>query len=696
MLEIQSPAGCPEGVIAAVQNGADAVYLGLGKFGTGKSTKIFTADEFGQALEYCRIRGVKTYMMLSAFAYDHELPRAAKHAKIASSLGIDAIVVQDLGVMMAVRRSVPDVPVHAGTRMGIHNLEGVRIAAAMGIKRVALSRELSRRKLLHICRNSPIEIEVFAHGASCICYDGQCCLSAMYGRGSDNRGQCSQPCRLSYGTGKHAAEYPLSMKDVSLVRYLSDLDSIGVAAVKIGGLMKRPEYSAIVTGVFSKAAHSGKAPSADDMLALQKIFSRQGFTDGYYTDRQGRDMLGMRGEDEPADSVIFATARKNYLNGEYQRVPVRFVGRISEGKRAKLGAADDRGNSAVVYGPVPEQAFHRELTVASLRTQLYKTGGTPFRCVGVKGFVEPGLTLPIPAFDEMRRELLDEILQLRKPLHPREEGQFIPHDNLPNREEPPVVTVSVMRMDQLSKEMEELSPNIVYIPIMELDFESPVLHGFLENEDVNVVAMLPRVIHDNEKRSVSEALIRARASGVTETLVGNIGHIQFSRSLGFEVRGDFGLNVFNSETLWALFHLKLKSATLSFELRLAEIRSITKPIDTELITYGRLPLMYTENCIVRNSTNACTCDSFPGLTDRHGALFHVAPEFGCRNVLLNSKKLFMADKQRAIASLGLWAQRLMFTTENALECAAVMKRYIERSGYEPLGYTRGLYYTGVD
>jgi len=244
--------------------------------------------------------------------------------------------------------------------------------------------------------------------------------------------------------------------------------------------------------------------------------------------------------------------------------------------------------------------------------------------------------------------------------------------------------------------MEALSPKILYVPIMEFEYETAMLHRFVENEDINVVISLPRVIHDSDRKKVSDMMTRALTLGVSEALVGNIGQIQFAKSHGFKVRGDFGLNVFNSETLYALKNLDLKSATLSFELRLAEIRDMSKPIDTELIVYGRLPLMITENCIVRNSTGACTCDSFSGLVDRQGALFPVVSEFGCRNILFNSKKLFLADKNRAIASIGLWAQRLSFTTENAVECVSVMKCYMGTGDYVPSGYTRGLYYRGVE
>ena len=696
MLEILSPAGTPESVVAAVQNGADAIYLEYGEDSVHTETEGFTPDDFGRALEYCRIRGVKTYLALDKLMYDYELPLVAERAKAACRLGIDAIIVQDLGVMMAVRKAVPEVPLHAGARMSAHSIEGVMMLAAMGFKRVAIAHELSRKKVAYICRHSPIEIEVFGHGSQCICYSGQCYMSAVVNHNSNSRKMCTQPCRMNYNAVGHSVKHPLSLKDSCLADYLEDLYMLGVTSVKIEGLAKRPEYTAIVTGVYAKAAQKGKIPTENVLRALQATFSQQGFTDGYYTERKDADMLGVPSEDEKDDSVIFSTARKNYLNGEFQRVPVWFVGTVSKGKRVKLAAMDDKKNSSVIYGVVAEPAFHKELTITALQTQLHKTGGTPFLCAGVKGTVEPGLSVPASEWNEMRRKLLIDILEQRRLIKGREEGEFIPGDFEPGRGEPPLLTVSVMSVEQLSKGMEELRPKIVYIPVMELYNETPALRDFLNNEEIRVVVSLPRVIHDNERKKVAEMLGKALNNGITEALVGNIGHIQFARNHELEVRGDYGLNVFNSESLRALRHLGLKSATLSFELQIAEIRNMSKPIDTELIIYGRLPLMVSETCIAKNSTGACTCDSFSGLVDEQGALYPVVPEFGCRNILLNSKKLFMADKRRLTASLGLWAERLMFTTENAVECVAVMKRYMGLSSYTPSGYTRGLYYTGVE
>jgi len=701
-----SPAGSPEGVVAAVQNGADAIYLGFNEFNACTDAVNFTFDEFGRSLEYCRVRGVKAYLTLNTLASDRELPVIAHQAKEASRYGVDAIIIQDLGVMKAVKDAVPGVPIYASTRMGIHNLEGVKMAAAMGFSRVMLARQLSRKKLSHICKYSPGEIGIFVHGNLCMGYSGQCYMSGLTGNRSSNRGKCTEPCQSDYSTAGHVITYPLSLKDNCLIRYLSDIETIGVTSICIEGRSKRPEYTALVTGLYSKALRSDKPHTQESMRALQKTFSKQGFTEGFYTDRNDTSMLGVREEDKRSDSALFVSTRKSYLNGEFQRVPIRFVGSVKAGERIKLAAADDKRNTAVVYGPIPEQAFHKDISTSVLQTHLHKTSGTPFICLGVKSTVEPGLTIPASAFIDMRQDLFAEILEARKLLSMRAEGEYDPsrgifddsfnEEPLLNQLEPPGITISVSGINQLSAGLAELSPKAVYVPVTELDFESKIIRRFAENEEINVCIALPRIIHDNEKKQIANMFNRAERLGINTALVSNIGHIQFAKNHGMAVRGDFGFNVYNSETLYVLQKLGLKSATISFEMRLPEIREMSKPIDTELITYGRLPLMITENCIVRNSTEACTCDSFTGLSDENGALYPVEPDFGCRNVLLNSKKLFMADKRRAISSLGIWAQRLNFTTENALECITVTKRYMGLNDFKPPGYTRGMYFRGAE
>ncbi|MDR2357662.1 MAG: U32 family peptidase [Oscillospiraceae bacterium] len=696
MLEILSPAGSPEGVVASVQNGADAVYLGLGDYNARRNAKNLTLEEFAQAAEYCRVRGVKIYLVLNTLVSDREISDAVEQVKRAAALGADAVIIQDIGLMRAVRQAAPSLPIHASTQMSIHNLDGAKMAAAMGAKRVVLARELSRGEIEYICARSPAETEVFAHGSLCMCYSGQCYMSAVIGRRSGNRGLCAQPCRLHYGAEGRSGEYPLSLKDNCLVRFLREIELCGVTCVKIEGRMKRPEYSAIVTGIYSRAARLRRDPTSEEMQILVSAFSRQGFTDGYYTGKLGRRMFGAREDGDRGDRSAFERVRKNYRKNEFQRVPVRFVGGVRAGEPAKIAAADDHGNTAVTLGETPETAFHRELTAAELQTQLHKTGGTPFYCAGVKCSVEPGLSLSTASVNEMRRALLAELTEKRKYRAAREFGEFTPGFRLINREEPPAITVQVTRLSQLSEAMAELKPRVLYVPAEELTGDAAALEPFLRDGEITVAAALPRVIHDGERRKLADMLAAAREKGISDVLTGNLGQIVAAGGGGFAVRGDFGLNIFNSQSLRVVKDLGLKSATLSFELRLEQIRDVSKGIDTEIITYGRLPLMYTENCIIKTGMGVCACDNFSGLKDRQGVSFPVIRAFGCRNTLLNSKKLFMADKRQDTSSIGLWAERLLFTTENAMECLSVMRRYLGVGDYAPGGFTRGLYYKGVE
>ena len=696
MLEILSPAGSSEGVVAAVQNGADAVYLGFGNFNARRNAKNFDEEEFKRAVEYCRIRGVKVYVTINTLLADRELPSAVEQAKLASRYGADALIVQDLGMIRAIRQALPDMPVHGSTQMSVHNLEGVKMAAAMGITRVVLARELSRDEIAYICRYSPIEVEVFVHGALCMCYSGQCYMSAVIGRRSGNRGLCAQPCRQKYGTGAHSNEYPLSLKDNCLIKYVEELERMGVACIKIEGRMRRPEYAAIVTGIYSRAIKDKSMPREEDFRALRAAFSRQGFTDGYYKDLKGPDMFGVRTEEDKGEQIIFSTAKKNYLNGEYQRVPVKFMGMVKSGETAKLIAVDDRGNTAKAEGLVPETAFHKELTPAAFQTQLHKTGGTPFVCEAVKSKIEPGLSLPMASVNEMRRTVLTDLMKQRRSFVPGEERDVVFDPPMPNITDVPVFTISVLKASQLSREMAELKPYAVYIPAEEFETGYKQIKPFLDDMEINVCVTLPRIIHDNELDKCTKLLEKAREMGVTQALVGNIGHIPYAMSLGFKVRGDFGLNIYNSQTLGVFKELGLLSAMLSFEMRLEQIRDISKSMDTEMFAYGRLPLMITENCMIRNTSGVCNCDNFTGITDKMGANFPVMREFGCRNVVLNSQKLFMADKMKDLEKLGIRALRLSFTTENSRECLSVFKRYMGLTDFAPSGVTRGLYYRGVE
>ena len=694
MLELLSPAGSPEAVIAAVQNGADAVYMGFGGFNARRGAKNFTDEEFAKAVRYCRVRGCKVYVTLNTLVGDREMEDAVDMARQASQLGADAILVQDLGLARMLRKAVPDIPLHASTQMSIHNLAGVKAAAEMGMTRAVLARELSIDQIRYICKNSPIEIEVFVHGALCFCHSGQCYMSALIGRRSGNRGMCAQPCRMQYSLGGRMDNYPLSLKDSCLVDRLGELEDAGVACVKIEGRMKRPEYSAIVTGIYSRAIKDKASPTDDEMNLLETAFSRQGFTQGYYTGDKA-DMFGVREEPDKSAEKIFSAVRKEYADKEIRRIPVKFYTRVRAGKPAQAVAVDDEGHKAAVLGPTPQSAVKQSLSAEIIDSQMHKTGGTPYICQESESRVEDGLFLPSAAINDMRRRLVTQLNDSRAQ-PPKRRSLPMPSmpKGSPNVSDPQTI-FQVLTAQQLTPELSEQMPGYIYVPMEVMAESFSALEPFTARGAVPV-AVMPRVITDDQVPTVSDTLEKLFDLGVNEALCGNLGHIMLARKAKMKVRADFGMNIFNSWALDTIGKTGVLSATASFEMRLAQVRDLAKTLDTELIVYGRLPLMVSDQCIIKNSAGKCACQNGAELSDRMGSVFPVVKEFGCRNAVYNAHKLYLADRKQDIFECGLWGVRLLFTTESPRECVEVAKCYCGESDYKPNVLTRGLYYRGVD
>ena len=694
MMELLSPAGSPEAVIAAVQNGADAVYLGFGDFNARRSAHNFTPDEFEKAVRYCRLRNCKVYVTLNTLVNDREMTAAVNAARMASEKGADAILVQDFGLAKVLRRTVPDIPLHASTQMSIHNLAGAEAAAQLGMTRIVLARELSLEEIRFITRHASIETEVFVHGALCFCYSGQCYMSAMIGRRSGNRGMCAQPCRMQYSLGGRMDDYPLSLKDNCLANRLQALEEAGVACVKIEGRMKRPEYTGIVTGVYSKLLKEKRNPTLDEMELLARTFSRQGFTQGYL-DGDKSDMFGIKAEpDEEIDS-LYADARKAYSTGEVRRVPIHFYSLVEKGERAKAIAFDDDGNRAAAFGPVPERAKRQGVTANYIVEQMYKTGGTPFTVVENQAKADEGLFLPAAEINELRRKLISELSEKRMtPPQRRSFAMPVAPEDRGRRGEPEAI-FQITTAEQLTPELAALKPHFLYAPAAVMAENYSGVLPFLTG-GTTPVAVLPRVITDDETEEIFSTLEKLHEYGVNQALIGNIGHVALAKQAGMEVRGDFGLNAFNSQTLDVLRAAGFLSATASFELRIQQIRDMQKPLDTEMIIYGRLPVMVSDQCIIRQSSGRCNCQVPGQLADRTGSVFPVMKEFGCRNVIYNAHKLFLADRRDELLSAGLWGMRLLFTTESARECVEVAKAYLGMTDYQPNMLTRGLYYRGVE
>ena len=693
-MEILSPAGSPEALRAAVCAGADAVYLGFGRFNARRGARNFSRDEFSTAVSYCHLRGVKVYLTLNTLCSDRELADAVDCAVQASQLGADAVLVQDMGLVRALRQCAPDLPLHASTQMTLHTLDGVKQAADLGITRAVLARELSRQDISYICEHAPIEIEVFVHGALCMCYSGQCYMSSVIGGRSGNRGMCAQPCRLPYGWGDWADGHPLSLKDMSLAGHLRELRDMGVASAKIEGRMKRPEYVYIVTKVYADALREGREPTAEELSRLEQAFSRQGFTDGYYMGQTGPDMFGVREEGKPPRE-LFAQARSAYEREAGPGVSVKFYAMIRPGEPVQVGVEDGEGRVATAAGKSAEAARRRATTQSEVEEQLSKTGGTPYRVTEVRSLVEPGLAVPLSALNSLRRQVLDDLSRQRTALPERRHSEYKVGARYENYRGEPDIYVSLRRAGQLTFELRKARPALITLPAEEIaahpdDVTAAITRG------VPVAAMLPRICFDRELAGLRRELEACKEAGVTDAYVGNLGLVPLCKELGLTLRGDFGLQVFNSQGAKEYKRLGFQSLTASFELKLAQIRDLGKAVDTELIAYGRLPLMITENCAIKNQSGSCVCSNVNLLTDRKGVRFPVERAYGCRNEVLNANKVFLADKAADWKKAGLRAIRLLFTTENGVECAQVLDAYRGRGNYIPNNYTRGLYYRDVE
>jgi len=601
------------------------------------------------------------------------------------------------------RRTLPDLPLHASTQMSIFTSGGAAEAAEAGCSRVVIARECSREETAAICARCPAEIEVFVHGALCMCYSGQCAMSALIGGRSGNRGACAQPCRLPYAAEGAGRSYPLSLKDSCLADALGEMADMGVACLKLEGRMKRPEYVAVVTGIYARLLREGRGPTAAERAELDAAFSRSGFTDWYWRGKKGPGMFGTRPENAPEPKELFAAARAVYEKGGQRTVPVRFSCSVLPERPCVLCASDEDGHAVTVTGPVPETARSHAVTEEELFSRLRKTGGTAYSCVETTGEIGAGLSLSAAAVNALRRDALAELSNIRTA--PPERRKLppppLPEDTGAAAE--PRFTVSVTNAAQVTPELLSCAPARIYVPLEDLD--GP---GKLPESGAEWCAALPRVWRDRDETELRRLLERAARRGVTGVLLGNLGQLPLVRDSGLALYGDFGLNVFNSRALDFLRERGLRSACASFELRGAQLRDLRKPLPVEAIVYGRLPLMVTENCLIRNASGcpamsggplvrACAgrrCAAPGLLRDRTGAEFPLLPLWGHRTEIENCRPLYLCDRADW-RELGLAFARLRFTDESPERCARVFRDCL--AGAEaPAEFTRGLFDRGVE
>lgn len=680
--EILAPAGSMEALTAAVRCGANAIYLGGKELSARKNAANFSFEELVQGVSYCHARGVKVYLAINTLIGDREIDTAVSAIEQGCLAGVDAFIVQDLGVAALAGECAPKMPLHGSTQMSVHTLSGVRELEDMGFKRVVLAREMSFEEIEEIAGQCKAELEVFVHGALCMCVSGQCYLSAVLGGRSGNRGLCAQPCRLPFtadgGTGND-----LSLKDLSIIEHLGKLSDAGVTSFKIEGRMKRPEY--VAAAVEScKSALEGRY-DFDRKERLRSVFSRSGFTDGYFAGHMGREMFGKREKDDVTAAKKVLSELENLYHKEVPLIGCEMSFYAAEGENMSL-AVKAKGKTVFVTGESPcEKAINRATGVQEVKERLSKTGGTPFYCTDTDVEIEGDVAIPASAINDLRRrglEKLERELGASKPVPFEKKAIYLP-PHMSGRKK------NVYRFSspyQIPAKVLREKDSLVFVPLQKWR------EGLEKVGAERLGVEAPRGMFGKE-RTVSRMLSEAFAAGVRKALCGNIGSVRLARETGLEVYGDFGLNIMNTLSLEKAAEMGLSACVMSFEMTLGAVAETGGELPRGLIVYGRLPLMLTRNCPAANGRIKCAqCGGHGMITDRKGAKFPVMCGFGCSE-FLNSRPLYMGDRLREISNIDF--RMFRFTDETREEAEQVLLSY--ENGEKPKGeFTRGLYYRGVE
>lgn len=671
--ELLAPAGSMESIYSAVRCGADAVYVGGGRFSARANAVNFTDEELEKAVDYCHLHGVKVYRAMNTLVFAEEMRDFLAAARLSADIGVDGLIVQDIGVARLLRESLPDMRLNASTQMTLHTPEGARFAKEMGFSRVVAARELSMAELEKMAETG-IEIEAFIHGALCMSVSGQCYMSAMIGSRSADRGMCAQACRLPFSAVSGEERYDLSLKDLCGIPHIKRLAEMGIASLKIEGRMKRAEYvAAAVTAC--RAALDGKEP---DLETLRAVFSRSGFTDGYLTGKTGAEMFGYRRkEDVVSAEAVLPVLRESYRK-ETKAAEADFAVYIKQGEPSRLEMTCG-GITVTAEGAVPETAKNRPADKEYVSRQLDKLGDTVYFLGNVRAEIGEGLMLPASAINAMRREVCEKMNAARisaaKPVQRYAECET---EYAAKRRYPEKIRVRISCAEQLSG-----VPDYAEYVILPIGICTEIT---AENR---YIAELPRFVSDEEKLKKQLESIKAR--GFERILCTNLAHVKIGRDLGFKLHGGFGLNIANPFAAETARLLGLEDVTASFEAKLGQISCINGGIPVGVIVYGHLPVMLTRNCPVKQAVGNCRkCTG--RLTDRTGRSFAVRCKAGYSEVF-NSDLLMMTDRMDEIsADFAV----LYFTDESAAEVRRAADCCREGRKIADGGFTRGLYYRGVE
>ena len=747
-LELLAPAGSLKTLKAVIHAGANAVYLGGSMFGARAYANNFNEEELLEAIRFGHIHGRKIILAVNTLLKEYELGQLYDYLHPYYEAGLDAVIVQDMGVMEFIKTHFPNLPIHTSTQMTITNVEGARLLKEQGVERVVTAREMSLEEIQRIHDEVGVELESFIHGALCYCYSGQCLFSSIIGGRSGNRGRCAQPCRLSYEvlqgekslTGHHATPI-LSLKDMCTLPFLYELADHGVYSFKIEGRMKTPEYAAGVVSIYRKYMDSyldgSRIPvEKKDIRALLELGNRGGFTNGYYYHHNDSDMLsGESASHNKSEGVLQDNIRREYVDTELKE---KIKGKLILNKECPAKIEVQYGKIKVSYqGDMVLVAQNRPLTEEVVTEKITKTGNTPFVFENLEVTMDDDIFMPVNQLNQLRRGALEALEEaLLKPyertLPELVETSSAETDRQTTGNAIKEKQISGQSLSQTSGQQSAGSSTEVRVLIEDAEQLPAVLKAdFVDT--VYLDCML--YTRENLIRKLSEDIDRVQASGkkafyvfpfifrqqtslfyekimpelkklpLDGIMVRSLDEIAFIKEWGnenWQMVSDSNLYTYSNEAAEYFYHLGMMQDTIPVELNRKEILR-RENSRSEMIIYGRLPLMITAQCIHKNTLGCMHQPDVLTLKDRYSVHFPVKNFCSeCYNVIYNSLPVCLFKEDVTVKKIAPAAVRLSFTTETEEETEQILTIYgdIYKNGgilgQLPMECTNGHFKRGVE
>lgn len=663
--ELLAPAGSPEALHAAIEGGADAVYLGATRFSARMRAQNFDETALLDAITLCRAYGVRTYITVNTRLRDAEIPDVLETVDLLYSAGADALILADLGAAGTIRQKYPEIELHASTQ-----LSGVSAADAaelqkLGFCRMVCPREMSFQQVRALCAASPLEIEMFIHGAHCVSYSGQCLFSYAMGGRSGNRGECAQPCRLPFSLscscGGNRSPYPLSLKDMCLAGHITEILESGAASLKIEGRQKSPDYVYGVTRMYRTLLDEGRNASQEEIAALSGLFSRDGFSDGYWKS-EPRNMLGIRRAQDTENS-----RRATPFPGLSRKIPLEAHLQVRSNTPLTL-TLHAASHTVTVCGAVPDSARTIRLDADTARKNIEKLGGTPYILRDFRAEIDDGLFCTPAQLNQLRRQ---GIAALQMPPVRRTETTSTPSDQAsPAHPESCRFTAQFLTPTQIPENASAFFDTI-YTPWQVCRPGDGIL--------------LPPYATDATLSVIRQQLQQSQSP--PSLLVHSMAQLALARELQIPAVASERFNVFNRLSAREILALGAQTITASPEIPLGAVRAM--PGSKAVVAYGRLPLLTMLRCALSDGGKNCRvggCGGFTetsekkklctgSLTDRTGVEFPLIGLYDCVNLLYNSVPIYMADRMNLLRSAGVSVFHFIFTTETREEAAAVIHAY---------------------